>query len=142
MEGSTHMPMEMTRRFVNGIALVDVRGPLAAGTMADGGSLRATVAQLAEAGYAEIAVHLDGVTSLDARGLGELVLALHAARERSVRLRFLAPSPRVQRMLSITRLDTVLDLCDSEAELSSTFGSFGSFGRSGRAQPLSSALFV
>lgn len=111
------MTIGMTRRVMHGIALVDLQGPPTAGAAADDGSLRAAVAALAEAGYMEIAVNLDGVTCLDARGLGELVLALQAARDRGGRLTLVAPPPRVQRLLSVTRLDTVFDLCGSEAEL-------------------------
>jgi anti-anti-sigma factor len=111
------MTIEMTRRLVNGIALLDLQGPLTAGAATDGGSLCAAVAELAEAGYLEIALNLVGVTCLDARGLGAGGLALHAARDRGGRLTLVAPPPRVQRLLSITRLDTVFELCGSEAEL-------------------------
>lgn len=64
-------------------------------------------------------MRLEGVTRLDAHGLGELVLALAAARARGRRLTFVAPPPRVQRLLALTRLDTVFEVCDSETELNS-----------------------
>lgn len=111
------MTIQLTRRTMHGIALVDLQGPLTADAAADSGSLRAAVAQLAEAGCLDIAVNLDEVTRLDACGLGELVAALHAARDRGARLTFVAPPPRVRRLLSVTQLDTVFDLCGSEAEL-------------------------
>lgn len=112
------MTMHISRRLAHGVALLDVNGPLTvnAGDMMRGG-LHTAVAQLADAGDAEIALNLRGVTQLDARGLGELVLALRAARDRGLRLILVAPPPRVERMLSVTRLDTVFELCGSEAEL-------------------------
>ena len=112
------MTTHISRRLAHGVALLDVHGPLTAdeGDMMSG-DLPTAVAQLADTGYAEIALNLRGVTQLDARGLGELVLALRAARDRGLRLRLVAPPPRVERMLSVTRLDTVFELCGSEAEL-------------------------
>ena len=128
------MTTHISRRLAHGVAVLDVNGPLTAdaGDMMSG-DLPTAVAQLADTGYAEIALNLRGVTQLDARGLGELVLALRAARDRGLRLRLVAPPPRVERMLSVTRLDTVFELCGSEAELPPAFGSFGSFGRSDRS---------
>lgn len=112
------MTMHMTRRVANGVAVLDLRGRLTEEAIeADSDRLRTVVAQLVEAGYAEIAVNLEGVTHLDACGLGELVAALRAARAHGGRLALVAPPPRVQRLLSITRLDTVFELCGCEAEL-------------------------
>lgn len=111
------MTMHISRRLAGGVALLDVSGALTAAAAADGGSLRRAVAQLADAGFVDIAVNLRGVTALDAHGLGELVGALHAARDRSGRLTIVAAPPRVQRMLSVTRLDTVFEQCGTEAEL-------------------------
>jgi anti-sigma B factor antagonist len=111
------MTMHISRRLAGGVTLLDVSGTLTAAAAADGGSLRSAVAQLADAGFVDIAVNLHGVNELDAHGLGELVRALHAARDRSGRLTLVAAPPRVQKMLSVTRLDTVFDLCGSEAEL-------------------------
>jgi anti-sigma B factor antagonist len=110
------MTIQMTSRQMNGLALVDLRGSLAAGAAAERGGLAAAVAQLADAGFVNIAVNLAEVTRVDARGLGELVLALRAAHDRSAHLALVAPPPRLRRLLSLTRLDTVFELCDSEAD--------------------------
>ena len=126
------MAREMDARFMDGIALVDLRGPLTAGADTEGVRLPAVVAQLAEGGFAEIAMNLSAVSDLDARGLGELVLARQAARDRGARLMLVAPPPRVRRLLSVTRLDTVFDLREGECELAWSFGAFGSFERADR----------
>jgi anti-sigma B factor antagonist len=110
------MTMHISRRLAGGVALLDVSGALTAAA-AGGDSLRTAVAQLADAGFVDLAVNLCGVTELDAHGLGELVRALHAARDRSGRLTLVAAPPRVQKMLSVTRLDTVFEQCGCEAEL-------------------------
>ena len=127
------MAREMDARFMDGIALVDLRGPLTAGADTEGVRLPAVVAQLAEGGFAEIAMNLSAVSDLDAHGLGELVLARQAARDRGAQLTLVAPPPRVRRLLSVTRLDTVFDVYGSEAALCPAFGPFGSFERSDRS---------
>jgi anti-sigma B factor antagonist len=110
--------MEMTWRFVNGVVLLDLKGRLTTGAADLGrGSLRVAVAELTAGGCVDIALNLAGLTALDAGGLGELVLALRAAREHGGRLTLVAPLPRVRRMLAVTRLDTVFDVCGTEAEL-------------------------
>jgi len=114
----------MTTRFLNGIALVDVRGALAAGAAADGLSLPAAVAELADGGFAEIAVNLAAVSQLDAYGLGQLVLARHAAHDRGAQLMLVSPPPRVRRMLSLTRLDTVCPVWDTEAGMQDDYDRF------------------
>ena len=110
----------MTARLTNGIVLIDLRGCLTAGAETDGGSLPTTVAQLAEDGFTEIAVNLSAVTQLDAHGLGELVLAGNAAGDRGAQLILVAPPPRVRRMLSVTRLDTVFPVWNTEADSRTT----------------------
>ncbi|OFW03888.1 MAG: hypothetical protein A3I61_07540 [Acidobacteria bacterium RIFCSPLOWO2_02_FULL_68_18] len=129
------MAIAMRPRLLDGTALLDVSGCLATGAekVEHGHGLQTAVAELAGAGCAEIALNLAGLRAADASGLGELVLALRAARERGARLTLVAPPARVRRMLAITRLDTVFELCGSEAELRT-------FGRWKRSQPFGSAL--
>lgn len=99
----------MTPRLMNGMAVVDVRGSLTAGT-AGADTLCGVVADLAEAGCAHIVLNLDRMTGLDARGLGELARACSAARAHGRRLTLVAPPPRIRRMLALTRLDTVIEI--------------------------------
>lgn len=63
-----------------------------------------------------VALDLKGLASIDARGLGELVFAYRMLRGAGGGLALVAPTPTVRRMLAVTRLDTVLPLCESEAE--------------------------
>ena len=112
------MTIAMIRRLVDGTVVVDLEGCLIAGAAgADGGPLRAAVTELAAGGCGDIALNLAGLTGLDAGGLGELVMALRAARVCGGRLALVAPPPRVRRMLAVTRLDTVFEVCATEAEL-------------------------
>jgi len=79
--------------------------------------LQATVVRLTAAGSVRMAFNLSGLTSLDARGLGEFVHIQNKLRRAGGQLVLIAPNRFVRRMLSVTRLDEVIPLCEAEAEL-------------------------
>ena len=110
--------MEITRRAVGRVALLDLTGQLTVSPgEAEIAPLRAAIDDLMAAGCVDIAVNLAGLTRLDARGLGELVVAMKALRGRGGRLALVAPAPRVAKMLAVTGLDAVFERCASEAQL-------------------------
>ena len=59
--------------------------------------------------FQTIAIDLGDVTDIDATGLGLLVELARGARAQGRRVALLAASPRVRKVLSLTRLDTVVD---------------------------------
>ena len=120
--------MEITRRIVGGVIVLDLTGPLiVSATEEEIAPLRSAIDGLTAVGHLEVALNLAGVTHLDARGLGELVCALNVVRAQGGRLILLAPPPRVARLLAVTRLDTVFEICKSEEELMHSFALFASF---------------
>jgi anti-anti-sigma factor len=123
----------MTPRQMDGLALIDLRGSLAAGAATERVGLAAAIARLADAGIVDIALNLADVTRVDARGLGELLLALRAAHDRGAHLTLVDPPPRLRRMLAITRLDTVFDMTESCGSFG-PLGWFGSFEGSERSE--------
>jgi anti-anti-sigma factor len=78
--------------------------------------LQALVVRLMAGGSVHIAFNLSGLESLDARGLGEFVHMHNRLRRVGGRLVLVAPNRFVRRMLSVTRLDQMIPLCDAEAE--------------------------
>lgn len=109
--------MDIARRTVKGVMLLDLTGALSVGPAdAEVAALRAAIRELTRGGCAAIALNLAGLTCLDARGLGELVFTLKTVRECGGRLALVASSPRVTRLLAVTRLDTIFECYDSEAE--------------------------
>ena len=110
--------MEITRRAVGGITVLDLTGRL---TVSPGevevAPLRTAICELMTAGCVNIAVNLAGLTRLDARGLGELVVAMKTLRLHGGRLALVAPAPRVAKMLAVTGLDAVFERWDTEAQL-------------------------
>jgi anti-anti-sigma factor len=110
--------MDITRRFVGRTAIIDLKGRVAVGPAeVELAPLVTAINELTGSGYVDVAVNLAGVTQLDARGLGELVCASTVVQRRGGRFRLVAPPARVVRMLAVTRIDSVLEVCDIESEL-------------------------
>lgn len=109
--------MDITHRFIGDVAILDLRGRL---TVSPGEEeivpLRRAIRELIDRGHVHVALDLSKVTHLDARGLAELVLSLTTVRHAGGELWLIAPSPRVNRLLSVTRLNTVFAVSGPEAE--------------------------
>jgi len=78
---------------------------------------RDVLARLIAEGCLHVAANLENLRSVDARGLGEFVFAHKLLSAAGGDLLIVAPSSRIRTMLSITRLDTVLRLCQSVDEI-------------------------
>jgi anti-sigma B factor antagonist len=110
--------MEITCRSVGGVTVLDLAGRLTVSPAeVEVAPLRTAFCELVTAGRVDVAVNLAGLTHLDARGLGELVVAMKTLRLHGGRLTLVAPPARVARMLAVTGLDTVFERCDTEAQL-------------------------
>ncbi len=79
--------------------------------------LQATVVRLMAAGSVRMAFNLSGLTSLDARGLGEFVHIHNKLRRAGGQLVLIASNRFVRRMLAVTRLDEVILVPPPTAEL-------------------------
>lgn len=77
-------------------------------------ALRSTITRLVAEKRIFVALQLAGLASTDARGLGELVLIYQTLHAAGGELMLVAVPAAVRRMLAVTRLDTVLQLYDSE----------------------------
>jgi anti-anti-sigma factor len=103
--------MEISQRSVGGVTVLDLTGHLAVGP--DERELipfRSAIFELIDAGCRDIVVNLRGLTSIDARGLGELAIAMKTVHRAGGRLTLAAAAaPRVARILAVTRLDTAFE---------------------------------
>lgn len=90
------------------VVIVNVNGRI---TLGDGtAALRDTVEDLAKLGHNRIGLNLEGVTQIDAAGLGELVRLYRKLHNQGGDLNLLAPPRRVRELLHITKLDTVFSV--------------------------------
>jgi len=72
-------------------------------------------------GYYHLVVNLQGTEYLDSTALGVLVGALKRVREQGGDLRLVAPTPRIRRLLEITRLINVFPIDATEQEATEKF---------------------
>jgi anti-sigma B factor antagonist len=71
--------------------------------------------ELIDQGHTRITLNLRGVSYIDSGGLGELVGCFTAVTRRGGRLRLAAPNERVSRLLSLTRINEVMEIMEAEA---------------------------
>jgi len=73
------MGLEITQREIEGVVILDLRGPL---TFGNGeGMLRDRIAALRQSGKVNVVLNLDAVNDIDSTGLGTLVFGLATLRK-------------------------------------------------------------
>ena len=100
-------------RNVDGVVVLavarDLKGPAEQ-------TLKERIDCLVQEGHRQVLVDLTHLPYLDSTGLGRLIRAHIAVRQAGGRVRLCNVSPRIMELLKRTRLDTVLDIYETEAE--------------------------
>ncbi len=78
--------------------------------------LKERIDALVRDGRLEILIDMTHMPRLDSTELGRLIRAHISARQRGAKVRMCCLSERVMTLMKMTRLDTVLDLHDTEEE--------------------------
>jgi anti-sigma B factor antagonist len=108
------MSMKFTTRQVNGITVLDLSGKI---TLGEGSvTIRDAVRDVLATGKNQILLNLADVNYIDSSGIGELVSALTAVKNAGGSLKLLQLTKKVHDLLQITKLYTVFDIYDDEAE--------------------------
>jgi anti-sigma B factor antagonist len=111
--------MKASSRQVNGVTIVDLSGRI---TLGEGSViLRDTVRELLGKGQKKILLNLGDVTYIDSSGIGELVSAYTSVRNQQGDLKLLKLTKKVHDLLQITKLYTVFDVKDDEADAVASF---------------------
>ena len=114
--------MKISTRQVDGVTILDMSGRI---TLGEGSvQVRDAVRDLLSKGSKNILLNLADVNYIDSSGIGELVSAFTAVRNQGGELKLLKLTKKVHDLLQITKLYTVFDIKDDEAE------AIGSFTRS------------
>jgi anti-sigma B factor antagonist len=100
------------------IAVVRCRGRIVFGEEAD--ELRGVILSLLKE-TKRIVLNLAWVVYIDSSGLGTLVASFISARHRGAEIKFAALSPRARRLLTITKMDRLLEVYDSDEEAVKSF---------------------
>jgi anti-sigma B factor antagonist len=107
------MPLLLTGRLSAGVWILSPSGPMTLGSGSE--LLRETLIEKFDAGFHRLLIDCSAITTVDSAGLGEIVSAYSAIVRRGGALKLLHPSKRLQELLAITRLDTLLETYDDES---------------------------
>lgn len=111
--------MEIEQRVANGVTILDLKGKLVLGEGDE--LLRDKINSLLHQGQKHILLNLEGVPYIDSAGLGEIVRTYTSVSRQGGKLKLLHLTKRIQDLLSITKLLTVFEVFDSEAEAVKSF---------------------
>ena len=109
------MSLNIEKRKVDGVAILGLSGRLTLGDESSG-QLRRAVRELLAQGDKQILIDLGGVSYIDSSGLGELVSSYSSITNQGGSVKLLNLQKKVQDLLQITKLYTVFEVSDNEAE--------------------------
>ena len=111
--------LNINERQAGDVTVLDMSGKI---TIGEGSvSLRAAIRRLLEEGKKRILLNLAGVSYVDSSGIGELVSSYTAINKEGGQLKLLNLTQKIQDLLTITKLLTVFDVYDNEAEALNSF---------------------
>ena len=111
--------LTIKQRQAGDVAILDLDGEVRIGDSAT--ALRGAIRELVAAGNLKILLNLAGVRYIDSSGIGELIANYTTVGRSGGQLKLLNLTDKVQDLLVITKLLTVFDVYESEAEGLSSF---------------------
>ena len=113
--------MTIEERASGGVTILDVRGRMTFEVLWDM-LLAKRVRQLLKEGHKRILLNLEGVPYVDTTGVCNVVEAYVATRRQNGFLKLLHLTPHVREVLTVTRLLSVFEAYDAEADAVASFG--------------------
>ena len=110
--------MNIVERKTNDITVLELSGNF---TQEVNAAFKKHVTTIIDAGARKLILNLERVHYMDSSGLGELVSCYIALQNVKGQLKLLHLTPRLQTLLTITKLNTVFAMFDSEAAAVSSF---------------------
>ena len=112
--------MQIGERKVGDVTILDLKGKM---TLGDGDELlRAKINAIIQGGAKKIILNLGDVPYIDSAGLGEVVRTYTTVSRQGGVLKLLNLTKRIQDLLAITKLLTVFDTYENEADAVKSFG--------------------
>src|SRR5438045_9500408 len=106
--------LNIRERQAGDITVLDMDGKI---TIGEGSvALRSAIRRLLEEGKKRILLNLSGVGYIDSSGIGELVSSYTAITNAGGQLKLLNLTQKLQDLLTITKLLTVFDVYETEAD--------------------------
>ena len=113
--------MQIDERAVGDVTILDLRGKI---TLGEGDELlKDKVNSLVNQGRKKIVLNLENVPYIDSAGLGEIVRTYTTVSRQGGSLKLLDLTKRITDLLSITKLLTVFETYDNEADAVRSFSS-------------------
>ncbi len=111
--------MTIDMRKVKDVTVLDIHGKI---TIGEGSAeIRNTVRDLLQAGQKKILLNLGDVSYVDSSGIGELVSSYTTVTNQGGQLKLLNLTKKLRELLAITKLLTVFESHDDEAEAIASF---------------------
>jgi anti-sigma B factor antagonist len=111
--------LDLKERQAGDVTILDLSGDV---RMGEGSiALRDAIRNLGEQGKKKVLLNLAGVKYVDSSGIGELIANYTTISRQGGQLKLLKLTDRVQNLLVITKLLTVFDAYDDEAEALKSF---------------------
>jgi len=112
--------MNIDQKVTGDVMVVTVNGDI---TLNQGGDvlLKDKIQSLLQQGHKKLVLDLGGVSYVDSAGLGQLVQIHSTARSNGGSLRIANVTKKLKDLLVVTKLVTVFDSYDSEAEALASF---------------------
>ena len=101
-------------RTLDTTAILELHGPLNAGH--EDAALRAAIRAAFEGGAQTVILNMQGVGSIDSSGVAALASGHMTAANRGGHLKLCCLSPKLKDVFMITRLNTVFEAYDTEAD--------------------------
>jgi anti-sigma B factor antagonist len=111
--------VKLTSRHVGDVAVIDAAGRI---TLGEGASdFRETIRDIVSKGNKKVLLNLGDVSYIDSSGIGEMVSGFTTVTNSGGQLKLVGLSKRVKDLLQITKLYTVFEVFDDEAEAVRSF---------------------
>ena len=111
--------MKVSSRNVNGIEIISLQGKITIGS--GDTQLREAITQSMADGKNNILLDMQGVTTIDSSGIGELVGSYTTVTNRGGKLKLLHLPGKVTDLLQVTQLITVFEVYENEQEAVGSF---------------------
>ena len=113
------MSVKLASRQVGDVTVIDANGRI---TLGEGASaFRDIIRDLATKGEKKLLLNLAGVSYIDSSGIGEMVSGFTTVTNNGGQLKLVGLSKRVKDLLQITKLYTVFEAYDDEAQAVRSF---------------------
>jgi anti-sigma B factor antagonist len=111
--------LNISERQAGDVTVLDMSGKI---TIGEGSvALRTAIRRLLEEGKKRILLNLGGVSYIDSSGIGELVSSYTAINKEGGQLKLLNLTQKIKDLLTITKLLTVFDVYEREADALNSF---------------------